>query len=362
PDTIVEEDTFHKTLAFMDSHPEAGGLGVKMINGKGEFLPESKRSLPTPWVAFYKIFGLSALFPNSKRFGKYHLTYLSPEKTHEVEVLSGAFMLIRKCVLDKIGLLDEDYFMYGEDIDLSYRIILSGYKNYYFADTKIIHYKGESTKKGSLNYVLVFYQAMLIFAQKHLPKQKKSAFMFLIRLAIYFRAGLSIIRRAIDKIWFPTLEFSLLLSVILLIKSLWEHYVKYTDGGEYPEVFSTFIAPIYATIYTIFLGLTGSYRRPFRLRSIFIAIFSGFISIATFSFVFSQWNFSRAIVGLSAVTAIPLTLATRAILNYLQSGHIFFDRKINRKTLLIGELTEIRRVRELMQDWLYNCELIGYVS
>ena len=160
PDTVVEADTFRLTLDFMDAHPQAGGLGVKMVDGKGTFLPESKRSLPVPDVAFYKIFGLSKIFKKSKKFGKYHLTYLNENDINEVEVLSGAFMMLRKNVLDKIGLLDEDYFMYGEDIDLSYRITQAGYKNYYFPLTRIIHYKGESTKKSSINYVIVFYKAM----------------------------------------------------------------------------------------------------------------------------------------------------------------------------------------------------------
>ena len=148
PDTLVEEDTFTKVLSFMDKNDDAGGLGVKMIDGNGHFLPESKRALPTPKVAFYKIFGLSKLFPKSKKFGQYHLSFLDKDQNHEVEVLSGAFMLMRKETLDKVGLLDETFFMYGEDIDLSYRIILGGYKNYYFAETTIIHYKGEAQKKA----------------------------------------------------------------------------------------------------------------------------------------------------------------------------------------------------------------------
>ena len=146
PDTVVEEDTFSQTLRFMEEHADAGGLGVKMIDGKGKFLPESKRGLPTPWVAFYKIFGLAKLFPRSRRFGKYHLSYLDENSTCRVDVLCGAFMLLRREVLDKTGLLDEAFFMYGEDIDLSYRILQQGYNNYYFPGSTIIHYKGESTK------------------------------------------------------------------------------------------------------------------------------------------------------------------------------------------------------------------------
>jgi len=167
PDTVVEEDTFIKCIRFMDEHPEAGAMGVKMLDGKGNFLPESKRSFPTPTVAFYKAFGLSRLFPRSKTFARYHLGHFSENETHEVEVLSGAFMFIRKSAIDKAGLLDENFFMYGEDIDLSYRITQGGYKNYYFAESNIIHYKGESTKKSSVNYVFVFYRAMIIFAKKH---------------------------------------------------------------------------------------------------------------------------------------------------------------------------------------------------
>ena len=161
PDTVVEEDTFSKCIAFSDKHPDLGGLGVKMVDGSGIFLPESKRGLPTPSVSFYKIFGLSAIFPKSKTFAKYHLAYLDKDEINEIEVLSGAFMWMRKSVLDKIGYLDEAFFMYGEDIDLSYRITQAGYKNYYFPEAQIIHYKGESTKKGSINYVFVFYLSLI---------------------------------------------------------------------------------------------------------------------------------------------------------------------------------------------------------
>src|SRR6056297_3201334 len=205
PDTVVEEDTFSKSIHFMDTHPDAGGLSVKMIDGKGRFLPESKRALPTPAVAFYKIFGLSKLFPKSKIFARYHLGHLKNDEMNEIEILPGAFMFLRKKALEKAGLLDETFFMYGEDIDLSYRITKAGFKNFYFPETTIIHYKGESTKKGSLNYVFVFYQAMIIFAQKHFSGGKVSIFSLIIHLAIYFRAFLSILRRVFDRLMVPLL-------------------------------------------------------------------------------------------------------------------------------------------------------------
>lgn len=147
PDTVVEEDTFERCCAFMDAHPDAGALGVRMIDGAGNFLPESKRGFPSPWVAFAKTFGLARIFPTSRLFNHYHLGYLAEDETNEVEVLAGAFMFMRRKALEKVGLLDETFFMYGEDIDLSYRVILGGYKNYYLPETTIIHYKGESTKR-----------------------------------------------------------------------------------------------------------------------------------------------------------------------------------------------------------------------
>ena len=161
PDTIVEEDTL-KSVFPMNSKPNAGAIGVKMVDGKGKFLPESN-VVYQPCSRLYKIFGLSSLFPKSKRFGAYHLSYLPEDEVNEADILAGAYMFMRKEALDKVGLPDET-FMYGEDIDLSYRIIQGGYK-ITISETRIIHYKGESTKKGSLNYVFLFYKAMIIFAK-----------------------------------------------------------------------------------------------------------------------------------------------------------------------------------------------------
>lgn len=169
PDTVLGEESLRSLSFFMDEHPKAGAVGIKMLNGGGAFLPESKRSFPTPWVSFCKLFGLSQWFPYSKRFARYSLLYLDENKQHRVEVLAGAFMLLRHEALDKIGLLDESFFMYGEDIDLSYRMILGGYTNYYVPE-RMLHYKGESTKHNQIKYVKAFYEAMLIFYKKYYPQ------------------------------------------------------------------------------------------------------------------------------------------------------------------------------------------------
>ena len=248
PDTVVEEDTFENCIEFMDAHPDAGGLGVKMIDGSGKFLPESKRGLPTPSVSFYKIFGLSKLFPKSKKFAKYHLGYLDENETNEIEVLSGAFMWMRKSTLDKVGYLDETFFMYGEDIDLSYRIILGGYKNYYLPKVKIIHYKGESTKKGNLKYVFVFYNAMIIFSKKHFAKKAK-AFSFFINIAIYLRAFLAVLSRFAAKIRLPLTDIAVMGFALLIFNFIKPYFgfpnqIVFSESSGLLNVLSVFIAII----------------------------------------------------------------------------------------------------------------------
>ena len=166
PDTLVGEHTFRDILEFMDEHPKAGAAGVQMLKTNGEKAKESRRGLPTPMTAFYKMTGLCERFPKHQKLGHYYMGNLPWDKPAKIEVISGAFMMIRRSVLDTVGFLDEDFFMYGEDIDLSYRILKAGYENWYVPE-KILHYKGESTEKSSFRYVHVFYKAMLIFFRKH---------------------------------------------------------------------------------------------------------------------------------------------------------------------------------------------------
>lgn len=166
PDTFVAEDTIDNVLRFMDSHPSAGGAGVMMHNADGTLAMESRRGLPSPMTAFYKMVGLCKHYPMSHRFGKYYMGYLPWDSPQKIEVISGAFMMLRRKAIDEVGMLDEDYFMYGEDIDLSYRLLKGGWENWYLP-YPILHYKGESTKKTSFRYVHVFYNAMLIFLRKH---------------------------------------------------------------------------------------------------------------------------------------------------------------------------------------------------
>ena len=191
PDTVVAENTIRHTLEFMDQHPDAGSAGVMMLRDDGTKAPESRRGIPTPTTAFYKMTGLCQRYPNSRRFARYYMSYLPWDEPAEIEIVSGAYCMLRRQALDKVGLLDDDFFMYGEDIDLSYRLLLAEYHNWYLPET-ILHYKGESTQKSSFRYVHVFYEAMLIFFRKHFGGT--SFFISLpIKMAIFVKATLALV-------------------------------------------------------------------------------------------------------------------------------------------------------------------------
>ena len=191
PDTIVGEDALKASVDFMDVHEDAGAVGVRMLGAQGRRAMESRRGLPTPMVSFFKMLGFCNRWPHHRLFGKYYMGYLPWDEPCQIEVVSGAYCMLRRKALDEVGLLDEDFFMYGEDIDLSYRVLKGGYHNYYLP-VDILHYKGESTQKSSFRYVHVFYEAMLIFFRKHY-----SGMTFLLSLpiktAIYAKALMALV-------------------------------------------------------------------------------------------------------------------------------------------------------------------------
>jgi O-antigen biosynthesis protein len=363
PDTILEDDTLVKCVRFMDEHPDAGGLGVKMIDGKGKFLPESKRGLPTPTVAFFKMFGLSALFPKSRIFNKYHLGFLEKNETHEVDILAGAFMMLRKETLEKTGLLDENFFMYGEDIDLSYRITKAGYKNYYFANTRIIHYKGESTKKSSLNYIFVFYNAMIIFARKHFSTKNARLFSTMINFAIYLRAFVSIMSRFFRRIALPLLDIVLIYGGLWFIKDYWESHFIFQAGGHYPLLFTYVAMPAYILIWLVSVYLSGGYDKPIKLPKIIQGIVVGTVVILVlYSLLPESYRFSRALIILGALWGMIVMLASRLILHIFNLKDFRINEHKHKRFVIVGEKNEAERVSDLLKKTLISPGYIGLVS
>ncbi len=361
PDMVLPEDCFRQCIDYMEKHPDVGALGPRLVDGKGVFLPESKRGFPSPWVSFCKISGLSSLFKNSSVFNRYHLGYLPEHETNEIDILAGCFMLIPLHLLQQHGAFDEAFFMYGEDIDLSYRVQKAGYKVVYFADTTVIHYKGESTKKGSLNYVKMFYEAMSIFARKHFTGSKAGFYVMFIQVAIMLRAALAAVSRVLNWLRLPMLDAVTIMGGLWLIKNFWEHSVK--AGIQYDTQLVTFAFVGYIIVWLFFLFLSGAYDKPIK----YIRIVRGFaigtlVILAIYGLLSEDLRFSRAIIVLGAIWGTIGSIAIRWLLARLGGGHIYFGDDKTPRLLIAGEPAQCQQVQELLHLAKVNRQVAGWIN
>lgn len=319
PDTVVEEKTFPVCIDFMNSHPGAGAMGVKMTDGNGKFLPESKRAIPTPVTAFYKLMGLTALFPRSRRFGRYYLLHLDKDEINQIEVLTGAFFFARKEALDKTGWFDEDFFMYGEDIDLSCRLLNNNYSIWYHPGTSIIHYKGASTRTSSINYVLVFYKAMITFTRKHFNFPGSFLLLLMLRIAIYFRAGLAIIRRVFNRLALPVLDAAVIYAGFPVMLSLHEKYFPgtvqvFTEGSR------AVLIPAFIIIWLISIYLSGGYKQPSGVHGNVRGLLYGNLAVLlVYAMLGADWYMKIVIILPLALWSMLTTSITRAAIAYIRS-------------------------------------------
>lgn len=361
PDTIIAEDCFQKCLRFFESHPEAGAIGAHMLDGRGRFLKESKRAFPSPRTSLFKLFGLSDLFPRSRVFSKYHLGHLDENKDHEIDVLAGAFMMIKREVLEKVGSFDEDFFMYGEDVDLSYRIQGAGYRNYYIADNDIIHFKGESTRKGSLNYVKMFYAAMSLFVRKHYGGSKAGIFNFLIHVAIWMRAGMSAIGRFIQWIGLPVLDAILILLSFRVMKNIWATYVK-TDI-HYPGQLLWVEFPVFTLIYLTVAYYAGLYDKVYKRKKLFrSAVIATLVLLAAYALVPEHYRFSRGIILFGALLAFILISLLRWLLIKWRVIQKNEEPEEHAHTLIVCSPGEYKEIITLMKHAGLHERIMGRVS
>ncbi|MFC1651014.1 glycosyltransferase, partial [Candidatus Latescibacterota bacterium] len=361
PDTILRNDTLKTMLAFHDEHPEAGITGCKVLNPDGTLQLACRRGFPSPGVAFFKMVGLSNIFPKSKTFGAYNLTYLDPNTLTEVDAVSGSFMMIRKDALEKAGLMDEDFFMYGEDLDICYRVKKAGWKVFYVPSTEIIHFKGESTKTvPSMTNVNNFYKAMLIFVNKHHSGRRKLMPGWMLSAGIYFMMVWVYVINMLIRARQPLFDL-FLLNVSLILGMLLRYGTSLTFIPNYSllEWISIFI--VYSTLYMVTFYFIGMYHRyknnPERAL---IGIFIGFLfNVFIVNFI-NEYNFSRIASfycwGFNSI----LISGWRFMLDIVED-----EKSIHagRKTIIIGRISDVVKLRDILKrSDSYTFDIIGCVE
>ena len=377
PDTIVQEDTIGTMVDFMEAHPDAGALGCQILNPDGTFAPESRRAFPTPPVAFFRMTGLSRLFPGSRFFGRYNVSYLPIDSVAEIDALSGSCMMVRRAALcyskqeyDALcpdgptreqlcatadialgtggGLLDESFFMYGEDLDWCFRIQQAGWKILYTPDTRIIHYKGESTKKSELAYVRLFYGAMLRFAEKHLREDYPRPLLWMMRAAVVARGSGAALGNALRHLVWRDLALAFLVVTGLgLFRSA-------QIGIDFPGLFYWLIAPGFSLLTAGTIAALGGYRgHRKRLGPVWIGVSAAVVMLAASSFFFKQIAFSRAVVLASLPAGILVLSALRLARPMRRNG----------RALFVGDAKEaLRMERALHSGNAPTFDFMGYIT
>ncbi|GAB2841840.1 glycosyltransferase family 2 protein [Ferruginibacter profundus] len=366
PDTIVPEDCFENCLRFFQSHPNAGALGIRMIDGTGRFLKESKRAFPSPLTSLFKLSGFARLFPHSAVFARYHLGHLAEDKNHEVDVLAGAFMMIPQKVLAITGGFDETFFMYGEDVDLSYRIQKTpaagtggNYKNYYFAGSTIIHFKGESTKKGSLNYVKLFYSAMSLFVKKHYSGSRAGVFNFLIQTGIFLRAILALAGKFIQKVGLPVLDAAIIFTSFWCIKYLWSTFIR--KEVNYSPNMLIIAFPVFTFIFLIASYYSGLYDKGFKQSQLSRSTgMAALVLLSGYALLPESIRFSRGILVFGIAMAFVIMSLLRWLL--LQWGILSSTEDTYRQTIVVAGEKDFTTVTELMHKAGMPEKVLGRVN
>lgn len=361
PDTLLPEEALHKCLEHIRMYPKAGALGVRMIDGRGKFLPESKRAFPSPMASFCKLAGLAALFPRSGFFNRYALGNLDEYENHSVDVLAGAFMLVKKEVLLQMKGFDEDYFLYGEDIDLSYRIQKAGFQNLYFGETAIIHFKGESSATHSLNRVNYFYKAMLVFVDKHYRSGTAKLFSVFLRLAIALRAVISGLHKIVQPVLLPLLDGFLVLSSLQLVRLIWINNIR--NGKDFGVPFVIYALPLFAVLFVMAASLTGLYDKVYKAAKTIVSVaFATIVVLAVYSLLPEVIRFSRGVVLYGCLTGSVCVLLFRQFL--LMRSDKFFGQEsaASGSTVIVGNEKEYDEVLLILENALIDKKILGRIS
>jgi GT2 family glycosyltransferase len=359
PDTIVQEDTFEKLIKFFNQQQDAGMTGCKILNPDGTLQLACRRSFPGPWTSFCKVSGLSALFPNSRLFARYNLTFMDENQSYEVDAISGSFMMVRREVFDKIGGLDEQFFMYGEDLDWCYRVQKSGWRVYYVHETTIIHYKGESTKRSSLDETKFFYHAMHLFVKKHFASSLLVE--IILRLAIIFRQLLAFLGKQKLPIAALLLDFVFFNLSLFLTEKL---YSQFRTWRGFPESTHLIVYTIPALVQILVSASSGAYKKEaLPVLRIFPALLSGFFVISSLTYFFKDFAYSRGVVLLTFILLVFILSGWRIIFRLIfKIGLPQVDKTIV-KTLVVGTTkSSLEIAKKLKEKPSSYHAIIGLIS
>ncbi|HEX7356103.1 MAG TPA: glycosyltransferase [Ignavibacteriaceae bacterium] len=360
PDTLVAEDTFEKMIQFFNDTPSAGLAGCKILNPDGTLQLACRRSFPGPWTSFTKVTGLSTLFPKSKIFARYNLTYLDENKSYEVDAISGSFMMMRRSVYDKVGGFDEQFFMYGEDLDLCYRIQKSGFKVYYVHSTQIIHYKGESTKRSSLDETRVFYNAMHLFVKKHLSSSLLVG--MILRSAIVVRSIFAFI--GVRKLIFISfiLDF-IFFDLCLFAAEKIYHNISDWKGFPYYAIPIVYSVPALIQLFVSFA--IGNHKKDkLSVSKTLLSIIISLPVLTSLTFFFKDFAFSRAIVLITYFFLFIVLSAWRIAFKIIFKASLIDDELKQKRTLIVGlddsALQIGKKIRKKKTDRRSVVGLIGF--
>jgi GT2 family glycosyltransferase len=363
PDTLVQDDTFRVCLDYLKMHSDVGAVGCKILNPDGSLQLACRRSIPTPWIAFTKVSGLSTLFPKSKLFGRYNLTYLDPDEISEVEALSGSFMMVRKEILSKAGYLDEIFFLYGEDLDWCYRIQQKGWRIVYLPDTQIIHYKGQSTREAPFDTMRVFYQAMRLFVNKHFQKSWSFFPQWVLIIGIWLRGLLSVLSRCFSRLLIPLIDIGFLqLSLILALQIRFGSITRWNRF--------LVVNVVYSMVWVACLFVMGLYRKGiFDSSKALEGTVLGFIFNTSLTFFFPQYAFSRKVVIIAGVLNALFLSGWRLItLLVPRIRRISILKRIGnrwgrRRVLIVGSHASGRQfMKSFMEQDGFKPDVVGFLG
>ena len=362
PDTVMPEDFIQELASYMDAHPDAGSIGPKLIDGKGQYAPDGKKSFPTFSVAIFKTTGINKIFNKSPYFNKYYAVHVDKDEVAPVDMLSGCCMMVRHSVIKEIGgAFDESYFMYCEDFDLSYRIQKAGYKNVYYPKTTLIHYKGESTRKATLSHVKIFNDALATFVRKHYSKTNARLFIILINIGIVLRAVLGVVKQVLKVLRMPLFDAIILLGTLFFMTEFWVEQVKNILPIPFSSILKTF--PVYIGLWVISLYFNGVYDQSYRAMRVVRGMAIGTVAIlAYYGLLPPELRYSRAIIIFSGLVGTVAMLGLHGALYRLGIFKFIPYDEIPGKGVIVATETAYAQTAYTLRRVNYAPDIAGRVA